>query len=432
MNTPTTALEEIFRDMNPWWTLGSVPSHITGLPREKYLKQLISSLDAPEIAIITGMRRTGKTTIMYQLIQHLIENDLDPKNVLYVQFDHPMLKDVDVSSMLRNHREAFGISKKEELYLFFDEVHYLQDWASWVKSIYDMGKVKLSISGSSKTLLLPEAMTHLTGRYSITNVWPLDFSEFIFFRNAKPEPGDEHRYVSLAEDYLSTGGFPRVVLEDKAELRIQLLKDYFDSIVFKDIAVVHQVRDIRTLQELAAFIIFSSGKPTSLNKLKNTFRLSLDTIREYISHLEESHLVEGVSIASRSMNERIYNPKKYYVLDPGMRAALTGMKEIGPRVETAVYLHLRQLGLTLGYWKRIHEVDFILDAKPPIAIECKYKSDIKPKDLRSLGKWMDGVKGGRSFIITKNLDERLSSAEGTVMAIPLWKFLLDPGIVLGS
>ncbi len=306
----------------------------------------------------------------------------------------------------------------------------MDSWASWVKSLYDLRNTKLFISGSSKALLIPEAMTHLTGRTLITNVWPLNFNEFLNFRKARPMPGDEHRYVSLAEDYLNTGGFPRVVLEESYEIKTRLLKEYFDSIVFKDIAAIHQIRDIRTLQELAAFIISSSGKPTSFNKLKNTFKLSLDTIREYISYLEESHLIEGLSISSRSMNERIYNPKKYYVLDPGMRTALTGTKEIGPRVETVVYLHLKQLGLKLGYWKQIHEVDFVIDMKPPIAIECKYKSVIKPKDLKSLTKWLGSTKKGRSFIITKNLEEAIEVTQGTIDAIPLWKLLLNPKMVL--
>ncbi len=417
-------------EMNHWWIRGSVSSDFTGIPRKMYSSQLQESLNIQEIIILTGMRRTGKTTMMYQLIQHLIQMNVDPFRILYVQFDHPLLKNLDISDLIRQHRVDHGISKKEILYVFFDEIHYLEDWAQWVKVIYDQKQVKMFISGSSKALLLPKAMTHLSGRYLTYNIWPLFFPEFLDFRKSEPEPGDEHRYVSLAEEYLSTGGFPRIVLEKNVEFRGRLMREYFDGIVFKDIAAVHEIRDIRTLRDLAAFLVTSSGKPVSFNKLKKSFKLSIDTIREYISYIEESHLIEELPVASRSKNERVYNPKKYYVLDPGMRTALTGEKETGPRAETALHLHLKQLKLPLGYWKQVHEVDFIIQGKPLIAVECKYKNEITKKDLKSLEKWLAKEKKGKGIIVTRDLEETIELGKNTVRALPLWKVLLDPKILL--
>lgn len=286
------------------------------------------------------------------------------------------------------------------------------------------------ISGSSKVLLLPKAMTHLTGRYLSYQIWPLFFNEFLEFRSSLPEIGDEHRYISLTEEYLSIGGFPRVVLEKDPELRTRLLMEYFDSIVFKDIAAVHEVRDIRTLRELAAFLITSSSKPVSLNKLKKTFKLSVDTLREYISYIEESHLIEEIPVASLSQNERIYNPKKYYVLDTGMRTALTGEKEIGPRAETALHLELRHLNLTVGYWKQIYEIDFILQGKTPIALESKYKDELTSKDLKPLKKWLKTEKNGKGVVITRNLEGEIELEGNIIRTIPLWKVLLDSKILM--
>ena len=369
---------------------------------------------------------------MYQLIQYLIQKDVEPHRILFIQFDHPLLKTIDVSDLIRRHRVDCGISKKETLYLFFDEIHFLQDWAQWIKAIYEQKQVKMFISGSSKVLLIPKAMTHLTGRYLAYQIWPLFFREFLDFRNSLPEPGDEHRYVSLVEEYLSIGGFPRVALEENVELRGRLLREYFDSILFKDIVAIHEIRDIRTLRELAAFLITSSGKPVSFNKMKNTFNLSLDTIREYISYIEESHLIEELPVASRSHNERVYNPKKYYVLDPGMRSAMTGEKEIGSRAETALLLQLKQLDCNIGYWKQIYEVDFILQRKPLIALESKYKDDLAPKDLKSLRKWLKTENNGKAIIVTRNLEDKIEQNGFIITAVPLWKVLLDPEIITGS
>jgi len=425
-------IKQILTEMNPWWSAGKVSTSLAGIQRKRYFQQLEESLNVPEIIVLTGMRRTGKTTIMYQLIQYLIQRHVKPNRILYVQFDHPLLKTLDVSDLIRGHRVDCGMSKKEALYIFFDEIHFLQDWAQWIKTIYEQKQVKMFISGSSKVLLIPKAMTHLTGRYLTYQIWPLFFREFLDFRNSLPEAGDEHRYVSLVEEYLSIGGFPRVVLEENVELRGRLLREYFDSILFKDIAAIHEIRDIRTLRELAAFLITSSGKPISFNKLKNTFKLSLDTIREYISYIEESHLIEELPVSSPSRNERVYNPKKYYVLDPGMRFALTGEKEIGSRAETALLLQLKQLGYDIGYWKKIYEVDFILQRKPLIALESKYKDDLTSKDLKSLGKWLKTENDGKAVIVTRNLEEIIEEDGYIITAVPLWKVLLDPTVITGE
>ena len=176
MSPSKDTIKQILTEMNPWWSAGKVSSSLAGIPRKRYFQQLEESLNVPEIIVLTGMRRTGKTTIMYQLIQYLIQKDVKTNRILYVQFDHPLLKKLDVSDLIRRHRVDCGISKKETLYLFFDEIHFLQDWAQWIKTLYEQKHVKLFITGSSKVLLIPKAMTHLTGRYITYQIWPLFFA----------------------------------------------------------------------------------------------------------------------------------------------------------------------------------------------------------------------------------------------------------------
>ena len=429
MMSDTMSLDMLLNDMNPWWFTGNIPKELAGILRDRYLEKLKGTLDIPEITIITGMRRTGKTTMMYQLMDELLRRGTDPRNLLYIQFDHPMLRTCDPGELLRGHRTNKGIPKSEMLYLFLDETHFLGDWAQWVKMIHDQRMAKIFLSGSSKVLLLPGAMTHLTGRYLSYGIWPLTFPEFLKFRNAVPGPGDHHMYVSLAEDYLSVGGFPRVVLERDGQLRRKILLEYFDSILFADIAAVHEIRDLRSLRELAAFLVTSSGKPVSLSKMKKTFKLSLDTIREYISYIEESHIIDEIPVASPSRNERIYNPRKYYVLDTGMRTALTGEKEMGTRAETALHLLFSQCGHEVGYWKQIHEIDFILQGNESTAVESKYKDVLAPKDILPMKKWLHAEKNGRGYIVTRNLEDDIELDGMHVKAVPLWKMLLDPEMI---
>ena len=115
-----------------------------------------------------------------------------------------------------------------------------------------------------------------------------------------------------------------------------------------------------------------------------------------------------------------------------MRFALTGEKEIGSRAETALLLQLKQLGYDIGYWKKIYEVDFILQRKPLIALESKYKDDLTSKDLKSLGKWLKTENDGKAVIVTRNLEEIIEEDGYIITAVPLWKVLLDPTVITGE
>ncbi len=410
--------------MNPWWEEGYPPERLLGKKRKERVRPLLDEHENSMISILTGPRRTGKTTIFYQCIGELINEGVPHEDILYVELDHPSLIMEDtIPTVLKEFRRLHSHPRNKQLYLFLDEIQNVEGWNRWVKSIHDLEQVKLYLTGSISSMLKRDAYASLTGRYLKSEIWPMDFREWLDFSDKSIKKSESYLYRSEVEDYLRRGGFPEVVMQNQWRDAERYLKTYFEDMIFKDIGKVREIRDMNTLERIAVFLVKNISCNTSLSKISKTFKISPHTVREYIDSLIEVYLFSQCSYFSYSINERNYNPKKYYVVDTGLRRAVDPVDNLGPTVENAVYNHLSRESETY-YWKKDVELDFY-QPETKRAVECKYKGSIENKDIRGLTRFMDKHEVDESIVVTKDLRDERTVRGNRVKFIPLWEFLLD-------
>lgn len=414
-------MEEIFNRWNPWWEEGKVPTGLLGIRRERYLEMLTTQAKEPRITVVTGPRRTGKTTLLYQTIDNLIDSGISPKNIFYAQLDHPGI-DKDIGTIVREYKRMNRIPAKEKTYLFLDEVQYAKDWARWAKTLFDMHEGKVFITGSTTAVLETDAFASLTGRWTRIPIWPLDLTEFISFKGGKVTGADRYLESSYLDDYMRTGGFPEAVMEEGANARAKILSDLFDDMIFKDAARSRKIRDPSALRQVAVFLLGSIGTQISLNKMHRVFKISAEAISGYIDALCNAYLFFPCQYYSRSMNERIYNPKKYYCIDPGMVHSVLGKISLGATAENLLALHYYKLG-DISYWKSDVELDFVI-GNAKAALESKFKKDIDPKEIRGGLLFCKKERLKRMYVATDDLEGTKTINGITVNFVPTARILL--------
>jgi len=360
-------MEEILHLMNPWW---SKKWKAPGIKRKKYLDFLMSTLNNHDIISLVGLRRIGKTTILYQMIEELLKNN-EKKNILYVSVDHQSLKEYSILKIVEEFRKINSLKRKEKIFLFFDEIHLKKNWSKELKSLYDFENCKIFVSGSSSLLLKHEG-AYLTGRIIKKTIYPLDFNEFLIFKNIKIEKTEGYLLDRYLDNYLMKGGMPEFVLRDDINYLTQLI----NNIVYKDIVGVHGIKNPEIIKEILLSLARRIGQKTSFNMLSKIFGLKVDTIKNYVNFLQETFLISEAKKYSRSINEQIYSPRKFYFADIGIRNSLTGFRDIGSLVENVVFIELSKIFDNISYIKNKFEIDFcVRQLEKTIPIEVKYKAD---------------------------------------------------------
>jgi len=418
-------MKDTLYKMNPWWEDGVVPGKRLGINRPAYSSKLISQVGKKHVSVIAGPRRCGKTTLLFQVIQSLIESGVQPRTILYAQLDHTSIPpDRPLDRVLETFRTENSIPGDEKVHLFLDEIQYIPDWARWVKGVYDLENAKIFVSGSSASILLPSAMSRLAGRQITTRVHPLSFGEYIEFMDMKPKKRDAHLHSGLYRRYLETGGFPEAVLEDDESSRLVLLHNYLQDMMFKDIVQVHAIRDIGTLKALVLYIMSGTGQPLSLNKASKVLQVSINTVREMVGYLESAFLIGSIEMFSASRNARIYNPRKYYPIDTGLRTAALGKFDEGLCSETVVHNHLVMSGADLFYWRSKREVDFIVPGMR-LALESKFTDDVEERDAEALAEFAGAHRGFTCRLLTRGTKGDMTVDGCVIGVIPTWEFLLS-------
>lgn len=314
----------------------------TGLQRIKLDSLKITNHFA---LIITGIRRCGKSTLLYQLGQQQSEE------ILFLNFEDTRLAGFETDDFTRL---IAVIEQKNINILFFDGIQFLPQWELFVRQMLDLD-YQVMITGSNATLLSTELGTKLTGRHLSTELFPFSYAEFLAFKGLK------NTAESLFQ-YLSKGGFPEYLKTDNGNVLNQLLED----ILNRDIAVRYAVRDVNTLKKLAVYLISNIGKAVSGNNLKELFNIkSATTILEFFSYLESAYVVQFLSKFSYSLKTQIRNPKKVYAIDLGLFSenSIVFTEENGRRLENAVYLYLRQNYKEIYYFSEKKECDFVIMEK---------------------------------------------------------------------
>ncbi|MBN2013950.1 MAG: ATP-binding protein [Candidatus Altiarchaeota archaeon] len=419
-------------EANPWWQTKKVPQNLRGRDRPKY-RLLLKSITQKEVTIITGVRRSGKSTLMYQTIDNLLKEKTPPKQILFVNLEDPRLTNDTLDDIYEAYRS--GINPDQKAHIFLDEIHRRENWEKWVKRHYDLGTdCKFTISGSCSYLLKKEYSTLLTGRNLTFEVFPLSFQEYLTFKgiNLDAEALEKdillekqrHEIQKAMNEYMEEGGFPDAFFKEEDFKRL-LLTQYFDDIIYKDIVDRHELNSRKT-RDLALYLASNITSPLSLRNIRNTLGLSYESIKDYITYYAEAFLFFTVEHFSYSLKEQKTRPSKAYCIDNGLRNAVSFKftKDDGKLAENLAYLHLRQNKDDIYYWKDKNEVDFI--TKNPdhtlTAINVTYTDEVDEREIKSLKEFKQKHKKTQELIIiTKNTQK----TQEEIKYIPLWKWLLE-------
>ena len=382
-------------------------------------------LNSHLIKLITGPRRVGKSTQALLMLRN--------KNFAYLNFDSQQLLDAwDANLVMRMLDDVYpGYD-----YLLLDEVQNLEGWDMWVSELYRIGK-NLVITGSNAKMLSSEMATVLTGKYLQVEMLPFSLEEFfdwnkLELHNLKPEQDAECKV--LTDDYMRNGGYPEVVAS--RQLVRSYLDTLFDSIVWKDVAKRHNVRNITDLNNLAMYLVSNFCNPLSANELSEELGFSsVNTTKKFMDYLHEPYLFYYLSRYNNKLKLMKKAPRKVYVVDNGFVAAkaFSLSENLGRLLENQVFIELIRQGYdtekTMFYYRSRNdkEVDFVLRKENRVERLVQVCYDLsspktEKREVDSIVECAGELKCSNLTIVTKE-DERTIEKDGyTINVLPISKF----------
>lgn len=345
-------------------------------PRKIY-PELLTHAQTPLVTVLTGMRRTGKTTLVRQLLV-----DLPNKNSLFIDLQRPDNRELFEQKNYEAIRESFiaqGLSANKPMVVVLDEIQLAPDSSSAMKYLFDHHHIKFIVTGSSSYYLKNLFPESLSGRKKLFELYPLDFGEFLTFKHVPYSKRDwkkgdfnsaeYHRLSSYYEEYVRFGGFPQVVLAQSEAEKRDLLLDIMASYVNIDIRSLADFSDERNLYALAKLLAARIGGRVEYTNLSQLVGLSRPTVTNYISFFEKTYLVTTVPVYTKSVDREIVKARKLYFCDTGLANTLSELSS-GSQFENTLFNQLARVG-HLQYYalKTGQEIDFIVDGA--LAIEAK-------------------------------------------------------------
>jgi hypothetical protein len=428
-----TRLLEILTSYNRFWTTGSVEA---GIERD-LLARCLSQVDSKEIVVLKGVRRCGKSTLLAQVVDALLQKGVRPQQLLRVNLEEPLFTteaSIDLLEQIyRTWRER--VCPEGKGYLFLDEIQNIPGWEGWVRGRSDTEDVKIFLTGSSAQMLSREIGTKLTGRQVSFEVYPLSFREFLRFKGL--EASSELEYIANKTlirhhflDYLTYGGFPEVVLRRNEGDKKLLLKNYFEDILYRDIVTRHEIRDVANLRNLAVFLLTNNTRLTSVNKLKGNFSISQDKTENYLSAILESYLTFQLQKFSWSLKSVQRAGFKPYAIDTGLRnrVAFSFSADAGRLVENVVHNQLRRSHEEVYFAADGGETDFLIKEGMGISqriqvwYEDNSQADIPERELAPFCNLQE--EGAQCLLLTNDLETEMQVGTSKVRCLPVSKYLL--------
>jgi predicted AAA+ superfamily ATPase len=340
----------------------------------------LPSVPKKAVAVI-GMRRSGKTTFLWQVLADRAAAGTAREGLLYFSFEDERLAGMSAAD-LQLVVEEYYLQHPEwrdqrRATFFLDEIQVVSGWESFARRLLDTERVDLFLSGSSARLLSREVATSMRGRAMEALVHPFSFREYLRHRHAEPDkPADRLPKASRSalekylRDYLSEGGFPEAQGVGQRD-RFELLRGYVDTALFRDVVERHAVSHPVALRWMVRQLLGNAGGLFSVQKVYDNLRsqgvpVAKDTLHAYLPHLEDAFLVRTLPIATDSERRRQVNPRKAYPIDPGLIQVFdrSGKANVGHALETAVLLQLERRGCETAYVRTEegYEVDFLARA----------------------------------------------------------------------
>ena len=397
--------------------------------RKHYLKQAIPFVDQDLIKIFTGIRRSGKTVLMKQMKDWLLDHGRTPDQVLLLNMESLQVRRKAQDGHL--YEEILSYAKahpQKKLYLFFDEIQDIPEWQLFINSLRVDINCDLYITGSNATLLSNELATCLSGRYIQIPVYPFSLKE------AKEFQKQQGTYLSdekLFQDYLRFGGFPQRFYLPDASSAETYLRDLFEAVVLRDVLSRHKIRDTVSLQRILAFVLDNIGNPFSARKISGMLtstgiKTTVPTVLNQLQWFQEAFIIESAPRYDIIGKELLTSTEKYYAADLGLRNAIKSSEklDVSKLYENLVYLEMR----TRGYQVRVgklknQEIDFICQkGSKKLYIQVAYL--LTPQDMdREFGNLKAVHDNYPKYVISS---DPLDMSQDGIIHKNILEFLLEP------
>lgn len=374
---------------NPWWgEAGGIDPETAGWQKRAYFhafSELATETNVRRAVVLMGPRRVGKTVMIRQTVQHLIDRGVPAKEILYVSVDTPTYIGLPLEALLMLFWEQHSHNRESKLYVFFDEIQYLKDWEVHLKSLVDSyPKIRFVASGSAAAALRRQSQESGAGRFTDFLLPPLTFAEFLSFTGWEKDqiPSSAGKFEGSLEsaisklntafiDYLNFGGFPEAVLTRDIQSNFQRFvgSDILDKVLLRDLPSIYGISDTRELNRVFTLIAYNSGDEFSLEGLSTSSGIAKNTLKKFFEYLEAAFLIKRVfRIDQNARRLKRATTFKIYLTNPCLRAALFGAVDgddeaMGRLAETAVYsqlFHTKYIGRTFYARWRNGEIDLVL------------------------------------------------------------------------
>lgn len=385
-----------------------------------------SLVDCQEVLVLTGVRRCGKSVLMQQIRAKRSEKDYfisfdDDRLLHFTVDDFQLLYDVFV--------EDFGVQHT----FYFDEIQLVDGWERFVDRLYKHGN-KVIVTGSNAKMLSRELGTLLTGRHVSKEVYPFSMSEYMELLGVKVTRDSfyttEGRAMlqNVQNDYLKDGGFPQYLRSKNVEY----LKSLYNDIIYRDIIVRYRLMSDKPLKETVYYLISNATHLFTYNSVAKSVGLkSSETVKDYISYLEETYLVGLLPKYDVKVGEQIKSPKKIYFIDNAL-VGIIGFSfsgNEGSRLENAVYIELRRRGKELFYHNDGNECDFIV--REGLRITEAYQVCVSMQEEKTRQRELEGIRSAmkayslsEGYIITREETEDVKVEEGVVHLVSFARWIL--------
>jgi len=406
-------------ELNHWWELKHVKEEFSLATFRDLFYDVKKELDRKQIQIIVGLRRAGKSTILFQITDYLIKNNVNPLNIVYCSFDELELQEKTIEGILKEYSKITNVDyKKEKIYLLIDEAQKSKNWVSGLKLIYDnLRNIKILVSGSASLNILSEAKKSLAGRVIYYELKPLNFKEFLRLKGINIEKNKYLIYKDKIEKEFNQfilRSFPELINENDSNfIKNYIRNSVIEPIILKDIPKEFKEVDILLLEKLVNVFLSNPGRYLIVDNFAKELKRAKTTIYKALFYLEFSFLIKKILNFRPSINIASRKLSRIYAYHQSLSLPFNISQE-----KYAENLVLSELDAKY-YWRdKEKEIDFLKDFIP---VEVKFKSKIEKDDIKWINyftqKYGKKYNIKKAYVITKDCEGNING----INLMPLWK-----------
>jgi uncharacterized protein len=408
-------------------------------------RNAVIPLNTGQVISVIGARRSGKTYLLYDLMNKLTKKGILRKKMIYVNFEDERFIDFKVSdfdTILQSQRELNPNFNINDCFFFFDEIQNILGWEKFIRRLHESGSKNIFLTGSNSKLLSSEIATSLRGRTIVVEVYPLLFNEYLSFKNIKIDlinPKNKAIIINSLNDFLKYGSFPDIIEQDN-DVKILILQGYFNTMIYKDIVERYNITNPMVLKYFIKYLISNNTSEFSVNKIYNSMKsLGLktgkDILYDYLDYVQNIYLGSVLKKFDYSMRNQEYSDKKIYSIDNGIYTSLNSntSPNTGKLLETSVFnfLLIKYGKDKLFYFKDNTECDFVVIDNNRVIDLIQVSTSIvedetRDREINGLVKACEFFKYKNGKIITLNdVEESIEFKGCQINSIPSWKLFLE-------